>query len=59
MFNPIGTGVIGEHVSLGGVLFTSWVYSFVCKPGTLKFDTQLKITIKSNIELDMTNCDVS
>ena len=38
------------------------VYSYVCKPKVIKFGKQLKYfksTIKSNIELDMTNCDVS
>ena len=49
-FNPIRTGhlsspsVFSEHVLVsGGVFFTSSVYSFVFKPGKLKFDMKLKI----------------
>ena len=59
--NPVRTGVFVERLSLGGV-FHPWVYSFVCKPRVFKFCTQLemgKIYHKINIELDMTNCDIS
>ena len=46
-----------------GMLFTpTHVYFFVCKPRVVKFGAQLnmcKIYYKSNIEFDMTYCDVS